>query len=74
MLESLFYLNKAKLITHSYSNPDVISFLCLLFFFYDEQWFIILAKDILYNKLDYLFKQNTKNVEYLFLYFQSFIL
>lgn len=47
------------------------------FFFYDEQWFIILAKDILYNKLDYLFKQNTKNVEYLFLkflYFQRFIL
>lgn len=44
MLESLFYLNRAKLITHSYSNPDVISFLCL-FFFYDEQWFIILAKD-----------------------------
>ena len=52
-------------------------FYVCFFFFYDEQWFIILAKDILYNKLDYLFKQNTKNVEYLFLkflYFQRFIL
>lgn len=68
-LEPLFYLVRAKLTTNSNSNPDVIN----------EQWFIILAKNILYNKPSYFLIWSTKNMNLkkLFLkllHFQRFML